>query len=255
MILTIDVGNTNTVLGVFDNDEIIAVARISTDKYKMADEYAALMSTVLSFNRINFHDITGAIISSVVPPMLPSLKFALKKLDIKRILTVSPGTKTGLNIKIDDPAVLGADLVCGGVAAIKRYDLPCVIIDLGTATKFSVIDKNGDFLGGTILPGVNISLNALSCSTAQLPHIELNDIDHVIGTNSIDCMKAGIVYGTAAIIDGMLKRIEDELGEKVTAVMTGGISKSILPYCNSELIYDENLLLYGLYEIYLKNTK
>lgn len=255
MILTIDVGNTNIVFGVFDGENLKAVSRISTDKGRMADEYSVLFRGIFGFNGISLDNINGAIISSVVPPLLPTLKQALNNLEIKRVLTVSPGLKTGLNIKIDDPAILGADLVCGGVAAIKKYKMPCVIVDLGTATKFSVLDENGSFLGGPILSGVNISLEALSRSTAQLPHIELNDIDHIIGTNSIDSMKAGVVYGTASMIDGMLIHIEKELGQKVTAVMTGGISKSILPYCNSELIYDENLLLCGLYEIYLKNTK
>lgn len=137
---------------------------------------------------------------------------------------------------------------------MQKYKMPCVVVDLGTATKFSVLDEKGSFLGGPIMPGVNISLDALSRNTAQLPHIEFNQIDHVIGTNSIDSMKAGSIYGTACMIDGIIERIEEEIGQKVTVVMTGGISKGIAPYCKAEMTFDENLLLYGLLAIYNKNV-
>ena len=255
MILAIDVGNTNIVLGGFEGEELRFVSRLSTDRYKMPDEYAILLKEVLALHGSTPEQFDGAVLSSVVPPLLPSLKSAVACLLHCRVLTVSPGTRTGLDIKIDDPAILGADLVCGAVGAIKRYPLPCVVVDLGTATKFSVLDSNGSFLGGPILPGVVISLDALSKQTAQLPHIEFEAIDHVIGTNSIDSMRAGTVYGTAGMIDGMLARIEEELGSPVTAVMTGGLAKSIAPYCRKNVIYDENLLLFGLKEIYNKNAK
>lgn len=255
MILAIDVGNTNIVFGGFDGDELRFVSRVKTDKDKMQDEYAIEILALLRFYGFSPADFDGAILSSVVPPLLPTLKLAIGKLLSCRVLTVSPGTKTGLNIKIDDPSILGADLVCGAVGAIARYPMPCVVVDLGTATKFSVLDADGCFLGGPILPGVVISLDALSRRTAQLPHIEFDRVDHIIGTNSPDSMRAGTVYGTACMIDGILDRIEAELGSPVTAVITGGLSGSIAPYCRRELHYDENLLLYGLLEIYRKNVR
>lgn len=255
MVLTVDVGNTNIVLGGFEGEELLLVSRMQTNKYKMMDEYAIEFKAILEFNGYSPQLFDGAIISSVVPPLLPTLKRAVAKLLGCRVLTVSPGTKTGLNICIDNPAETGADLVCGCVGAIRRYPLPCIVVDLGTATKFLVIDRDGNFLGGPILPGVNISLDALSRNTAQLPHIEFDQIDHVIGTNSIDCMRAGILYGTASMVDGMIGRIEEELGEPVTAVMTGGIAQGIVPYCKKEIVFDENLVLYGLKEIYNRNAK
>lgn len=254
MVLTVDVGNTNIVLGGFEGEELKFVSRVRTSKYKMADEYAVVFKSILELHEISASDFEGAIISCVVPPLIPTLKRAISTLFKCDALTVSPGVKTGLNIKIDDPAILGADLVCGAVGALQKYKMPCVVVDLGTATKFSVLDEKGSFLGGPIMPGVNISLDALSRNTAQLPHIEFNQIDHVIGTNSIDSMKAGSIYGTACMIDGIIERIEEEIGQKVTVVMTGGISKGIAPYCKAEMTFDENLLLYGLLAIYNKNV-
>jgi len=212
----------------------------------MQDEYAIDFRGVLEFHGYSPEMFDGAIISSVVPPLLPTLKKAISSLFNCRVLTVSPGTKTGLNIRIDNPGMLGADLVCGAVAAMGRYKMPCIIVDLGTATKFSVLDKDSYFLGVSILPGVNISLDALSKRTAQLPHIEFEDAHAVIGTNSIDSMRSGIVFGTASMIDGMIERLNEEIGEKATVVVTGGIASNIVSKCKSEIIVDENLLLYGL---------
>lgn len=255
MILAIDVGNTNIVFGGFEGDELRFVSRIKTDKERMQDEYLLTFQGLLQFYGYSPADFDGAILSSVVPPLLPTLKQALGRLLSCRVLTVSPGTKTGLNIKIDDPSTLGADLVCGAVGASVRYPMPCVVIDLGTATKLLVLGQDGSFLGGPILPGVMISLDALSRRTAQLPHIEFDHADHIIGTNTLDSMRAGMVYGTASMIDGMLDRIEEELGAPVNAVLTGGLAAGIAPYCRREIPYDENLLLYGLLEIYRKNVK
>lgn len=255
MVLTVDIGNTNIVLGGFEGEELFFVSRIRTEREKMPDEYAVTLKSLLEINGYETTPFTGAMLSSVVPPLLPAMKEAVAKLLGCRVLTVSPGTKTGLNILIDNPAETGADLVCACVGALSRYPMPCIIVDLGTATKFLVMDEKGNFLGGPIMPGVNISLDALSKRTAQLPHIELGGIDHVIGTNSIDCMRSGIVYGTASMVDGVLDRIETELGQKAAIVMTGGIGKGIQPYCKREIAYDEHLLLYGLREIYEKNQK
>lgn len=255
MILTVDIGNTNIVLGGFREDKLEFVSRLKTDKYKMQDEYAIAFKAVLEFNGYTKDMFDGAIVSCVVPPLIPTIKKAISKLLDCKVLVVSPGIKTGLHIKIDDPAVLGADLACAAVAAINRYPLPCIIVDLGTATKFSAIDKNGGFLGGAIMPGVNISLDALSKRTAQLPHIEIENTKNVIGTNSIDCMRSGVVFGTASMIDGMIGKISDELNEKPTVIVTGGVAMNIVNHCKTEMIYEENLISYGLLDIYNKNAK
>ncbi len=255
MLLTVDIGNTNTVFGGFDGDKLKFVSRINTDKRKMPDEYAIQLKDLLRHYDHHPADFDGAIISSVVPPLHLTLKLAIESLLGCPVLSASPGVKTGLNIKIDSPAILGADLVCGAVAALKKYPLPCIILDMGTATKFSVIDKDGGFLGVSILPGVGISIDALSLKTAQLPHISLENASKVIGTNTIDSMKSGIIFGTASMIDGMIARIKDEMKQdNFTVVATGGIARLIVPYCNSEIILDNNLVLDGLYHIYRKNT-
>lgn len=255
MILTVDIGNTNIVLGGFKDDELVFVSRLQTNKYKMPDEYSIDFKALLSLYGYSPDMFNGAIISSVVPPLLPTLKSAVSNLFKCRVLTVTPGTKTGLNIKIDNPGILGADLVCGAVAAMSRYKMPCIIVDLGTATKFSVLDKESFFMGVSIMPGVKISLDALSKQTAQLPHIEFDDTHNVIGTNSIDSMRSGIVFGTASMIDGMIERLNKEIGEPATVVVTGGIASNIVPHCKSKIVFDENLLLYGLKDIYFKNIK
>ena len=255
MVLTVDIGNTNIVLGGFEDDELKFVARVYTNKEKTDDEYAVLFNSIIRLKGYKPDIINGAIISSVVPPVFQAIKNAVSKLCGCKVLSVSPGTKTGLNIKIDDPAILGADMVSSAVGAIGRYCMPCIIVDLGTATKFSVLDKDANFLGGPIMPGVSISLDALSKRTAQLPHIEFDKIDHVIGTNSIDSMRSGILYGTASMVDGMIERIEAEIGQKATVVMTGGISKAIAPYCKAKMEFDENIVLYGLNSIYKKNVR
>lgn len=255
MVLTVDVGNTNTVLGGFDGEELKFVSRIKTDKYKMPDEYAILFQQIISINGFSTKQFDGAIISSVVPPLHSTLKKAISTLLKCRVLTVSPGTKTGLNIRIDNPGILGADLVCSAVAAMNRYPMPCIIVDLGTATKFSVLDKDSYFLGVSIMPGVQISLDALSRNTAQLPHIDFENASVVIGTNSIDSMRSGIVFGTASMIDGMVERLNQEIGQEATVVITGGIATNIIPHCKTKMIVNPNLVLYGLNDIYHKNTK
>ena len=167
---------------------------------------------------------------------------------------LGPGVKTGLNIKIDNPAQLGADLVAGAVGAIDEYTMPCVIIDMGTASTISVLDRSGAFLGGAIAAGVRLTLKALAENTAQLPSISIEAPSAVIGSNTVECMQSGLVYGTAAMLDGLLDKIEQELGETPTVVATGGMSKEIIPHCRRNIIYNENLLLDGLRIIYEKNN-
>jgi len=255
MILAIDVGNSNIVLGGLDKNKIHFISRIATDRQKTENEYAVIMHTIFQMNGITPNDFEGAIISLVVPSLVSTLQNAVKSVIGKTPLLLEPGLKTGLNILIDNPAQLGADLVAGAVAAINKYPKPLVVIDMGTATTFSVIDKNNGFLGGFIYPGVRISHDALISRTSQLPHIPLEAPPKVISTNTVDCMQSGLIFGNAAMIDGMLDRIEEELGSKVTAIATGGLARVVIPHCRREIICDDNLLLEGLRIIYEKNVK
>ena len=251
MLLAIDVGNTNIVIGVLDGEKLITSGRFSTNINQTDEEYALKLHAFLSLH--NTEEINGAIISSVVPALIGTLKSAVKIVTNVNALVVGPGVKTGLSIKIDDPAQLGADLVVGAVAAKEKYPCPIIIFDLGTATTGSVIDKDGNFLGGIIMSGVKTSLNALSTGTALLPQIDITAPKKSIGTNSIDSMKSGAVIGTAAMLDGFIDRFEDELGEKATVVITGGLGKSIAKNCTHDIILDDDLLINGLRIIYDKN--
>lgn len=251
MLLAIDVGNTNIVIGVLDGEELLCSGRICTNINETADEYAMRINSFLKLNSIE--NIDGAIISSVVPALVRSLVNAIKMVCKIEALVVGPGIKTGLSIKIDDPAQLGADLVVGAVAAKEKYPLPVIIFDLGTATTGSVLDKNGNFIGGTITTGINTSLNALSAGAALLPQIDISAPKKVIGTNSIESMRSGAVIGTACMIDGLIDRFEAELSEKATVVVTGGLGKSIAKNCIHDIIINDNLLIDGLRIIYDKN--
>ncbi len=253
MLLTIDIGNTNITLGAYRGEVLTFTARLKTDPDKTADEYAIQFKDILELYQCHYSDIEACIISSVVPAVGSNVSLAVSRLCDIVPLSVGPGLKTGLNIKIDNPAQLGADLVAGAVGAISEYTLPCIVIDMGTASTVSVIDKNGMYLGGAIAAGVRLTLKALFENTAQLPSIHIEAPRSVIGTNTVDCMKSGLVFGTASMIDGLIERITDELGEKPTVVATGGLSKEIVTYCKNDIIYNENLLLDGLREIYEKN--
>ena len=253
MLLAIDIGNTNITLGGYDNGILAFTARIATDSKYTSDQYAATIKNVLTLYGQSEDNIEDCIIASVVPRVGTAVSGAVSRLCNIVPLVIGPGVKTGLNIKIDNPAQLGADLVVGAVGAIAEYTLPCVIIDMGTATTISVIDSNGVFLGGTISAGINLTIKALCENTAQLPSIDIDAPRSVIGRNTVDSMKSGIVYGTAAMIDGLLDRIATELGETPTVVATGGLSREIVSFCKSSIIYNENLLLDGLKEIYNKN--
>ncbi|MEL4105568.1 type III pantothenate kinase [Oscillospiraceae bacterium WX1] len=255
MLLAIDVGNSNIVIGCIDGGEISHVFRMLTDISRTECEYAVGIKNILEFEGIRCDGFHGAIISSVVPPLLPVLKTAVKSLTGLDALVVGAGVKTGMNILIDNPAQLGSDLVADGVAAIATYRLPVIVFDMGTATTISVIDKNGSYIGGAIYPGVALSMNALSSGTSQLPKVPIEPPSRAVSGNTIDCMKSGAIFGTASMIDGMIDRIEAELSMKATVVATGGLSARIIPYCRHEIIHDENLLLRGLSIIYEKNKK
>lgn len=255
MILAIDIGNSNIVLGCIRDGEILFEARIATDRIKTKDQYCAELKAMLELFRISPVEIDGCILSSVVPQIQQSLVEAAERLTGKACLTVGPGLKTGLRIKIDNPAQAGSDLIVGAVAAIDAYGTGLCVIDMGTATTICAIDREGAFLGGTIAPGVMLSLNALTSGTAQLPGISLEKPKKVIGTNTVDSMRSGILLGSAAMLDGMVERIEAELGYPTKVIATGGLAKYIVPLCKREMIIDDNLLLHGLEILYKRNAK
>lgn len=254
MILAIDIGNTNIVIGCVEQDKICFVERISTDYSKTELEYAVLVKTIFELHHIEAHQIEGGIISSVVPPLTNVVKRAVEKLSEARFLVVGPGVKTGLNIIMDDPRSVGADLIVVAVAGIQYYGAPLIMIDMGTATTISVIDPKGSYIGGMIIPGVAKSLESLVEGTAQLPAISLEAPKRVVAKDTIDAMKSGVVLGAASMMDGQIERIEEELGYSCKVVATGGLAKSILPLCKRKVVIDDELLLKGLSIIYQKNV-
>lgn len=255
MILTIDIGNSNIVIGGVEEDNIIFEARLRTDATKTSDEYCIELKSLLDIYGVVTESIEGAIIGSVVPQVLNSFQTAIKKLTGKQSLVVGPGLKTGLNIKIENPAQTGADLVVGCVAALREHKPPMIVVDMGTATTMVVLDKSGALIGGCICPGVKISMDALTERTALLPGLQLDQPKRAIGKNTIECMRSGIMMGTACMVDGMIARMEEELGSPVTVIATGGIAKFVLPMCKTPIIYDKDLLVKGLAALYHDNKR
>ena len=255
MILAVDIGNSNIVIGGLEGDEIRFEARLRTDATKTSDEYCIDLKMILEVYETAAGDVEGAIISSVVPQVLNSIKTALKKLTGKDALVVGPGLKTGLNIKIENPAQTGADLVVGSVAALREHKPPMIVIDMGTATTMLVLDQTGALIGGCICPGVKISMDALTDRTALLPGLQLDQPKQAIGRNTIECMRSGLMLGNACMLDGMVQRMEEELGCKTTVVVTGGIARFVIPMCRTPMIYDKDLLLKGLLALYRDNTR
>ena len=255
MILTIDIGNSNIVLGGVREDTIVFEARLRTEATKTSDQYCVDLKILLDMYGVRPEDIEGCIISSVVPQVLNSFQTAIKKLTGKTSLVVGPGIKTGLDIRLENPGQTGADLVVADVAALREHKPPLIVIDMGTATTMSVLDNNGAHIGGCIIPGVRISLDALTDKTALLPGLQLDQPKRAIGRNTIDAMRSGIMIGTACMLDGMIQRMEQELGCKTTVVATGGIAKFIVPLCKTPIIYDKDLLIKGLVALYRDNKK
>lgn len=255
MILTVDIGNSNIVLGGVEGDEILFEARLRTDATKTSDEYCIDLKMILDVYGINTEAVEGSIVASVVPQVLNSFQTAIKKLTGKTCLVVGPGLKTGLNIAIENPAQTGADLVVGCVAALREHKPPMIVVDMGTATTMVVLDKNGSLVGGCICPGVRISLDALTERTSLLPGIQLDQPKKAIGRNTIECMRSGIMMGNACMIDGMVERMEAELGCKTTVIATGGIAKFIVPMCKTPIVYDKDLLVKGLAILYRENRR
>ena len=254
MILTIDIGNTNIALGGFDGDELSFVVRISTETKKTADEYASKILGVLAVRGIGKCSIRGAIISSVVPPLNSVMKDAVNTVWGIDPLIVGTGVKTGINIQCDVPSSVGADLICACAAVKSLYGAPALIVDMGTATKMTVVNMSGAFAGVSIIPGVLMGLDSLSEDTAQLPKVELEAPRTVVGKNTADSMRSGVVFGNAAMIDGMIERINDELGIELPVYATGGVASKIIPHCKHDIATDENLVLKGLKIIYDKNN-
>jgi len=256
MLLAIDIGNSNVVIGCLnDKLETVHLFRMVSDLKKTEHEYAAGMRTILEYNGVDCRGFEGAIICSVVPPLTDLFRLAVENITGCKPLIVGAGLKTGLNILIENPASLGSDLVADSVAAMAGYPLPVIVFDMGTATTITVVDKKGNYIGGAILPGVGISLNALSNGTSLLQRVPIEAPKKVINTMTIESMQSGAVFGAAAMMDGMIDRFEEELGEHCSLVATGGIAGKIVPHCKHNIIYDENLLLRGLGMIYRKNRK
>ena len=256
MILAIDVGNTNIVLGLIEDGKISSVApRIASDVHKTDYEFAVAIENMLDFVGVDATEAEGAIISSVVWPLTSTLQSAVKMLTGKTALVVGAGLKTGLNICIDDPGEVGADLVVGAVGALTVARTPLIVVDMGTATTVTVIDDGNRFLGGAILPGLLLSMEALSSGTSLLPRVSLDAPKKVISTNTVECMQSGAIFGSAAMIDGMIDRMEAELGKKATVVATGGLAGSVTPFCSHEIIYEPDLLLKGLSFLWEKNRR
>ena len=252
MILALDVGNTNIVIGCIDDGKIIFDGRLTTHSYKTDMEFAVMLKNILTINNIDVKSFDGAIISSVVPPIDKALKTAVELVIGKKPITLD-GCE-GLKVALDDPSQLGSDLIVGAVTVLNDFPPPITLIDMGTATTIFVIDKTGTYIGGAIIPGVMISQQALSETTSLLPSISLETPESVIGKNTIDAMQSGAILGSASMLDGMIDKIEEELGEKTTVVATGGLSKSIVKNCRHDIIYDADLLLRGLWLIYKKHT-
>lgn len=255
MILAIDIGNTNIVIGCIEERKCVFVERLSTVRTKTELEYAIDIKSVLDIYHIRRDDLDGGIISSVVPEITTVAKLAVEKILKKEPLVVGAGIKTGLNIRIDNPAQLGSDLVVDSVAALAEYPAPMLIFDLGTANTVCVIDKNKNYIGGMIYPGIGVSLESLTAHASQLGGIGLEPPEHIIGKNTVECMKSGTLYSAAASIDGLIDRLCDELEGDVTVIATGGLAKKVVPYCRRKIILDDDLLLKGLAVIYRKNKK
>ena len=255
MILTIDIGNSNIVLGGVKENEIVFEARLRTEVTKTSDQYCVDLKILMEVYGVSNKDIEGTIIASVVPQVLNSMRTAIQKLTGKVPLVVGPGLKTGLNILLENPGQTGADLVVADVAALREHKPPMIVIDMGTATTMSVLDKNGAHIGGCIIPGVKISMDALTDKTALLPGLQLDQPKKAIGRNTIDAMRSGIMLGTACMLDGMVERMEAELGYQTTVIVTGGIAKFIVPMCKTPMIYDKDLIIKGLAILYRDNKR
>ena len=254
MILTIEIGNSTITLGGVEGDEIRFECRINTDRVKTSDTYCIDLKTLFEIYGVELSTIEGVIISSVVPQVMNSVRTAIRKLLDLEPLVVGPGLKTGLNIRLENPGQMGAGLVAADVAALAQYKPPLIIIDMGTATTMSVLDPDGAHLGGCLCPGVKISLDALTSRTSLLPGIQLDSPRQAVGRNTADAMRSGIMFGNAAMLDGMIDRFAQETGWDFTILATGRLAERIAPLCRHEIIVDRHLVIKGLVALYRLNS-
>lgn len=253
MILALDIGISIINIGGFEGDAPSFVAHIASDTRKTSDEYAVSLLSILLLHSIDRSSVTGTVISSVLPELNPVIKNALAFLFGKEPLTVGPGVKTGIGIRCDIPSSVGGDLICASLAAHQIYSSPSLIVDIDTATKMTLVNSDGAFVGTSILPGILMGLGALSSSAALLPTVEPTAPARVIGKNTADCMRSGVIYGNASMIDGMIDRIFAENGE-MQVIVTGSQAHLVTPYINHAFISDEHLVLRGLKMIFDKNN-
>ena len=253
MLLALDIGNSNITIGAFDKNELIFTARMKTDRKRTENQYAIELLDILKLYIRDF-SFSGAIISSVVPELTDIIGKAVLDVTACEPMIIGPGTKTGLNVATHNAAEIGADLIAGAVGAAQKYPLPAIVVDLGTATKMYIVSEKKEFVGGMIAPGIRSSMDALANECSQLPTVSLSAPDRAISLNTSECMRSGIVFGFASLIDGMLERFTNEYGEVKTVVATGGLSKPIIKNCKADILLDENLILNGLRAIYNKNA-
>ena len=253
MLLAIDIGNTNISIGCMQDGKICCDARIATDRGRTSDQYGVEIKTMLEAYGVQMSDIDGCIISSVVPPVFNSVRTGVVKITGLQPMVVKPGLKTGLNICVDTPAQVGADRIVVAVAALAKYQAPLILIDMGTATTIEVVEPENRYMGGVIIPGVRISMDALTSRTAQLPGISLDRPGKVVAKNTVASMRSGIMYGTATMLDGMIDLIGQELGHESTVIATGGLAQFVTPLCRHKIILEKDLLLHGLSILYKMN--
>ena len=254
MILTIEIGNSTITLGGVEGEDIRFECRINTDRVKTSDTYCIDLKTLFEIYGIELSAIEGVIIASVVPQVLNSVRTAIRKLLGKEPMVVGPGIKTGLDIRLENPGQMGAGLVAADVAALAEHKPPLIIIDMGTATTMTVLDPKGAHLGGCLCPGLKISLDALTAKTSLLPGIQLDSPDRAVGRSTADAMRSGIMFGNAAMLDGMIDRFSQETGWDFTVLATGRLAERIAPLCRHEIIVDRHLIIKGLVALYRQNS-
>lgn len=254
MLLAVDIGNTQTHLGAFQNGNLLEHWRLTTERDATADELASIYTNLLALRNLSFTDIDDVIISSTVPKIVPEYVEMTERYLGEQCVVVGPGLKTGMPIRVENPRELGADRLVNAVAAYDRLGGPCVVVDFGTAITFDAISGQGEYLGGIIAPGVEISLNALTERAAKLPQVELTEPERLIGRTTLEAIQAGVIYGFAAQIDGICERLRDELGDELQVIATGGLSSHIVPFCDSVELTDDMLTLTGLRLIYERNA-
>lgn len=255
MLLAVDIGNTQTHLGAFQNGNLLEHWRLATDRDATADELASAYTNLLTLRNLTFSDIDDVIVSSTVPKVVPEYVEMTERYLGEQCLVVGPGLKTGMPIRIENPRELGADRLVDAVAAYDRLGGPCVVVDFGTAITFDAVSANGEYLGGIISPGVEISLNALTERAAKLPQVELTEPERLIGRTTLEAIQSGVIYGFAAQIDGIVDRMRDELGDETQVIATGGLSRHIVPFCESVELTDDLLTLTGLRLIFERNAR